>query len=77
MFAIYQILLGWKTYEYYYETNKLRNPRPTQPKKKVAKNGQNRTRIFFFFSILMGWVVAVVYNGVRWFSMHFYWSPSK
>ena len=34
VFAIYQILLGWKTYKYYHETDELPNPRPTQPKKK-------------------------------------------
>ena len=28
-----KILLGWDTYEYYYETVELPNPRPTQPKK--------------------------------------------
>ena len=34
MFAIYQILLGWKTYpSKYFETDELPNPRPTQPKK--------------------------------------------
>ena len=33
VFAIYQILLGSKTYKYYYETHELPNPRPTQPKK--------------------------------------------
>ena len=32
VYAIYQILLGWKTYKYYYETEELPNPRPTQPK---------------------------------------------
>ena len=31
--AMYQIILGWETYTYYYETNELRNPRPTQPMK--------------------------------------------
>ena len=31
--AIYQILLGWNTCEYYFETDELPNPRPTQPKK--------------------------------------------
>ena len=30
---MYQIILGWETYTYYYETNELRNPRPTQPMK--------------------------------------------
>ena len=34
VFAIYQILLGWKAYKQYYETDELLNPRPTQPKKK-------------------------------------------
>ena len=34
VFAIYQILWGWKRYKYYYETDELPNPRPTQPKKK-------------------------------------------
>ena len=34
VFAIYQILLGWKTCKYYYETDELPNPSPTQPKKK-------------------------------------------
>ena len=33
VFAIYQIMLGWKTYQHYYETDELPNPRPTQPKK--------------------------------------------
>ena len=28
-----KIMLGWKTYEYYYETDKLPNPRPSQPNK--------------------------------------------
>ena len=31
VFAIYQILLDWKTSKYYYETAELPNPRPTQP----------------------------------------------
>ena len=33
MFAISQILLGWESYKYYYETDELPNPRPTQLKK--------------------------------------------
>ena len=37
VFAIYQIMLGWETYKYYYETDELPNPRPTQPKKKRLK----------------------------------------
>ena len=32
VFAIHQIMLGWKTYKYYYETDELLNSRPTQPK---------------------------------------------
>ena len=39
VFAIYQILLGWETCRHYYETVKLPNPRPTQPKKKLVKSG--------------------------------------
>ena len=34
VFAIYQLLLNWKQYEYYYETVELPNPRPTQPHQK-------------------------------------------
>ena len=34
VFATYQIMSGWETYQYYYETVELPNPRPTQPKKK-------------------------------------------
>ena len=36
VFAIYQIMLGWKTYNCYYETVELPNPRPTQPNKKIG-----------------------------------------
>ena len=36
VFATDQILLGWKTYKYYYETDILPNPRPTQPKKTLG-----------------------------------------
>ena len=39
VFAISQILMGWKQYEYCYETVELPNPRPTQPKKNQAKSG--------------------------------------
>ena len=39
VFAIYQILLGWKTYRYYYETGELPNPRPTQPEKNWVQAG--------------------------------------
>ena len=34
VFAMYQILLGWKTYHCCHETDEPPNPRPTQPKKK-------------------------------------------
>ena len=37
--AIYQILMDWETYKYYYETIKLPNPRPTQPKKNSVQSG--------------------------------------
>ena len=46
VFAICQILLGWKTDKYYHETDNLPDPRPTQPKQirlKVA------FRPLFFF----------------------------
>ena len=33
VFTIYQILFGWETCKYYYETVELPNPRPIQPKK--------------------------------------------
>ena len=33
VFAIYQIMLGWKTCKYNHETDELPNPRPTHPKK--------------------------------------------
>ena len=39
VFAIYQSLLGWKTYKYYYETDELPNPRPTQNQQKQVKSG--------------------------------------
>ena len=51
VFAIYQIPLGWKTCKYYYETDELPNPRPTQPKKKWVTSGVWATfshrRMFF------------------------------
>ena len=37
MFTTYQILLGWKTYKQYYETDEIPDPRPTQPKKNWVK----------------------------------------
>ena len=39
VFAIYLIMLGWKTCKYYYETDELPNPRPTQPKKYKVSSG--------------------------------------
>ena len=49
--AVYQILLGWKTCEHYYETDELPNPRPTQPKKNQAERGiwASFPHSFFFF----------------------------
>ena len=44
-FAIHQILLGWKTYLRYYETDELPNPRPTQPDK-------NRFNVAFWATFL-------------------------
>ena len=35
VFAIYLVLLGWKTFKYYYETDELPNPRPTKPQEKL------------------------------------------
>ena len=37
VFTIYQVLLGWKTCKYYYDTDELSNLRPTQPKKTRLK----------------------------------------
>ena len=40
VFAIYQIMLSWKTYKYCRETDELPNRRPTQqPEKKSVKSG--------------------------------------
>ena len=50
-------MLGWKTYEYYYETDELPNPRPTQPKKKTInwlKSGVWAT--FFHMQNIFSWV---------------------
>ena len=55
VFTIYQILLGWKTYKYCYETDKLPNPRPTQPKKKIGSQwhlGQFFTQQIIFRRLL-------------------------
>ena len=54
VFAIYQILLGWKTYKYYHEPKKLPNPRPIQPKKKKVKSGIWAT--FFPQQNIFSWV---------------------
>ena len=45
--AIYEILLGWKQYEHYFETVELPNPRPTQLSRKI--------RVFTIDLILLGW----------------------
>ena len=34
---MHQVLLGWKTYKYYYETDELPNPRPTQNQEKSGE----------------------------------------
>ena len=52
VFAIYQILLGWKTRKYFYETDELPNPRPTQPKKKIGRKWHfeplfSHSKVFF------------------------------
>ena len=39
VFAICQIMWGWESYKYYYETDEFPNPRPTQPKKNSVKSG--------------------------------------
>ena len=52
VFAIYHIMLGWKTCKCYYETDELPNPRPTQPKKKWVKSGLWAT----FPSAIFSWV---------------------
>ena len=61
VFAIYQIVLGWKTYEYYCETDELPNPRPTQPKKKIAyKCHFSHSKCFF-----VGFGDWFIYTGNR------------
>ena len=35
VYTVYQIMLGWKTYTYYYETDELPNPRPAQNPRKI------------------------------------------
>ena len=41
--AIYQILLGWKIDQDFYETDELPKPRPTQPKTIQVKGGTEAT----------------------------------
>ena len=36
MFAIFQVMLGWKTDKQYHETDEVPNPRTIQPKKKIG-----------------------------------------
>ena len=54
MFSIYQILLGWETYKYYYETDELPYPRPTQnqEKNRLVAFGALFSRSKYFFE---GW----------------------
>ena len=51
--AIYQILLGWKTYKYYNETDELPNPRPTQPKEKKKIKSGNSGHFFLTANIFL------------------------
>ena len=37
VFAIHQILLGWKTCKYYYETDELTNPGPKPTQEKLGQ----------------------------------------
>ena len=53
MIAIYQIMLGWKASQYYYESDELPNPRSTQPKKNQVKSGSWAT---FSHSKIFSWV---------------------
>ena len=41
MFAIVQILLGWKTCKYYYETDELPNPKANPTQEKVLRSRLN------------------------------------
>ena len=47
-------MLGWEACKYYHETDKLPNPRPTQPKKNQVESGIwatfSRSKYFF-----VGW----------------------
>ena len=36
VFAIYQIMLGWKTYKYYYETDELPKPKANSTQAKLG-----------------------------------------
>ena len=48
VFAIYLVILGWKTYKYYCETNELPNPRPTQPNpRKIRLQVATGQKVFF------------------------------
>ena len=53
-YTCHQIILGWKTYRYYYETDELPNPRPIQPKKSQANSGIWAT--FFLTANIFSWV---------------------
>ena len=64
VFAFCQVLLGWKTYKYYYETDELPNPRSTQPKKNWVKSGTWATfslsKLFF-----VGWDLFYIGNRLQ------------
>ena len=54
--AIYQIILGWKTYQLYYETDELPNPRPTKTREKI------RLKAAFWATLSIG---KYFFRGVR------------
>ena len=65
VFAFCQVLLGWRTYKYYYETDELPNPRSTQPKKNWVK----KWHLGHFFShskhFFVGWDWCYVGNRLQ------------
>ena len=51
VFAIYQILLGWKTHKYHFETDELTNPRPIPKNSLIVAFGP-----LFPTAIIFSWV---------------------
>ena len=56
VFVIYQIGLGWETYECYYETDELPDPRPTQPPRKNWSKSGIFGPTFFRTATIFLWV---------------------